>query len=387
MPLDSEPPELTSPPLGEAVVAGALAAHAAEPSGGHGPIHTHCENCGTKLEGPWCHKCGQHDFEFHRSFWHVLHDALENFLHFDAKLFRNIVTLLFRPGRLTADFNAGKRAAQMPPFRLYLFVSVLFFIILFLGGDHGSRNDLYVDDEPKSGAGTGPDGKVPAGELRAALAEAAKNIARETKDPQKAEQAKATLDIVQQATAPDAQGMPAAVKEIIRQKATEAKKNKEGKSGTKGDASDFVRELNDRGKHVLKNPEEFIELFQHSISKLLLVCLPFFALYTRVLFRKSRQVYLQHLVIALHYHTFVYLWWLVAHGWTELIGLRSTGLAGLLGFLTGLWMFVYPFRMLRHLFGQSWTKTIIKTFLLAGVYAFTLGLGLLITAAIIFFSV
>jgi hypothetical protein len=134
-----EPPTPDADPLTSAVTADQVAAHAADPHhGAHGPSHTHCENCGTELKGPFCHACGQHDFEFHRSFGHVFLEALENFFHFDAKFFRNIVTLLFRPGVLTADFNAGKRASQMPPFRLYVFVSVLFFFLSFVGRSSSS---------------------------------------------------------------------------------------------------------------------------------------------------------------------------------------------------------------------------------------------------------
>ena len=374
-------------PVTEAVVAGAIAAQAAESSGHPGPLHTHCENCGTALSGPYCHRCGQHDFAFHRSFGHVFLEALENFFHFDSKLFHNIVTLLFSPGRLTAEFNAGRRASQMPPFRLYLFVSVLFFFVSFLGGSHEARPALNLHFQKPGPMVTADQPAQPTDEMRQAFAEAASDIAREIKDPKKAEQARAALEKIHQATGQNPQAISAAVKEIITQQVNEAKKSKEWNNGTKRDSSAFVDELNERGKRVVKNPGEFIESFKHSISKLLLVCLPFFALYTRVLFRKSGQVYLQHLIVALHFHTFVYLWWLVARGWYELIGLWSPGFAGLLGFLTGLWMFVYPFRMLHRLFGQSWTKIIIKTFLLAGIYAFTLGLALLATAAIIFFSV
>ncbi|MDQ5980028.1 MAG: hypothetical protein QG602_3003, partial [Verrucomicrobiota bacterium] len=140
MSVEPEPPEPPSLPVQDAVAADQAAAHTTESHDHHGPFHTHCENCGTKLEGPWCHKCGQHDFEFHRSFWHVFMEALETLFHFEGKFFRNIVTLLFRPGVLTADFNAGKRATQMPPFRLYIFVSFIFFLLIFLG----EKEDNFV---------------------------------------------------------------------------------------------------------------------------------------------------------------------------------------------------------------------------------------------------
>ena len=103
MPPDPEPPDLPASlaPAGAAVAADAVVAQVAD-SRAPGPVaHTHCQNCGTALAGHYCHECGQHDMDFHQSFGHVFLEALENFFHFDAKFFRNIVTLLFRPGRLT----------------------------------------------------------------------------------------------------------------------------------------------------------------------------------------------------------------------------------------------------------------------------------------------
>ena len=96
MPLDPELPDLSqipSSPLTEALGTDALGAQAMEHSSPHSPSHLHCENCGTKLQGPFCHRCGQHDFDINRSFIHTFFEALENFFHFDTKLFRNLITL------------------------------------------------------------------------------------------------------------------------------------------------------------------------------------------------------------------------------------------------------------------------------------------------------
>jgi len=92
------------------------------------PIRTHCQNCGTELKGPYCHSCGQHDFDAHQSFGHALHEVLESFFHFDGKFFGGIYDLLFRPGYLTLEYNSGRRARHIPPLRLYIFVSLLFFL-------------------------------------------------------------------------------------------------------------------------------------------------------------------------------------------------------------------------------------------------------------------
>ena len=148
MPLDPDMPDA----LSEGVATDAVGAQATEATKHSKPIHTHCENCGQELQGPFCHRCGQHDFDINRSFGHTFLEALENFFHFDTKLFRNLITLLFKPGRMTSAFNAGKRAAQVPPFRLYVFVSILFFFLTFLDQDKSaSVFNASTSDEAQAG--------------------------------------------------------------------------------------------------------------------------------------------------------------------------------------------------------------------------------------------
>jgi hypothetical protein len=382
MSAEPEPPELPTP-AHDAVVTDQAAAHVRDEHGHHGPFHTHCENCGTKLEGPWCYRCGQHDFEFHRSFWHVFLEALENLFHFEGKFFRNIVTLMFQPGRLTAAFNAGHRAAQMPPFRLYVFVSFLFFLLIFLG-----KNTAEDRTEP-----------VAVTRISEAWREAAAKL-NETdwKDPARVNLA------IEQAAAKAAQADPAITSDggLIVQDvrsatemaqaaiaAEEAKENAGATSDKKTtESTGFLRYLEKQGKR-LGDPahrQRLAASIKSHLPQMLMFCLPWFALYTRVLFRKSGQVYLQHLVLAVHFHTFIYLWILFARGWTSLAGLASGRLEYWVGFACNAWLCVYPFFMLRRLFGNSWTKTAIKTVFLAGIYTTTLGLGFIAMAALIFFT-
>lgn len=344
------------PPLAEALAADAAAAHAADAAGHGGPIHTHCENCGTALAGPYCHRCGQHDFDVHRSFGHTFLEVLENFFHFDTKLFHTVVVLLFQPGRLTRAFNAGRRASQMPPFRLYIFVSLLFFFLTFLGQDHA---------EPKN-----HEAQAAAQALQGDPARLDDALEAAGRSPEERAEAKRAVDQLREAA--DA-WRDTQVKEVEKAEAGQAEKPK----------SAFVHRLEERLRR-LQEPEaqqHMLDAFLHAIPKLVLVCMPLFALYTRFLFRKSGQVYLQHLVLALHFHTFVLLWMLVRNGWSFLF--HFVGLAGWVDLAANLWLVAYPFLMLRHLFGNGWVRTILKTGLLALAYTVTLGLAFTATAAAI----
>ena len=65
------------------------------------------------------------------SFVEFLGEAAEVFTHADSRLWRTIAPLLFRPGFLTQQFLQGRRASYLPPFRLYIVVSLLFFLSTF----------------------------------------------------------------------------------------------------------------------------------------------------------------------------------------------------------------------------------------------------------------
>ncbi len=100
-----------------------------------------CQNCGAPLTGPFCAACGQQDVDYHRGFHHLFHDLAENLFHFEGKFFVTVAWLLAKPGRITLEFIAGRRASQLNPLRFYIFVSVLFFLGLSLL-NHGHLIDI-----------------------------------------------------------------------------------------------------------------------------------------------------------------------------------------------------------------------------------------------------
>jgi hypothetical protein len=372
-------PETPEPdfPTETAVAGDQIGAHLTEAAGHHGPFHTHCENCGTKLAGPYCHHCGQHDFEFHRSFWHVFLEGLESFLHFDSKLFHTVATLIFRPGRLTAEFNAGKRTSQMPPLRLYIFVSLVFFFLFFLD-QHSPGRQV----EREIAATAEDDGKGEA-EVKPAWSNVSKALAGEPNAKRKVdllrEAAEERRTAVENEPTPDHELTPTASSPSIQAEGSEDASPASPKSS-------FVQWLETQA-HRASSPEhqtEMVEKFMHTLPRMLLFCLPVFALYTRFLYRKSGLVYLQHLVLALHFHTLILLWSMLKDGWVFLAGFVGTGAAGLVTGLFKVWLLLYPFLMLRHLFDGSWPKTILKTGLLGFIYAITVLIAAAISGFIIF---
>jgi len=90
-----------------------------------------CENCKEELTGKknFCSNCGQKRIP-DLNLKYIFTDFVDNYFYFDSKLFKSIGSLLIRPGKLSYEFLQGKRKSYLPPARLYVTLSVLFFFLI-----------------------------------------------------------------------------------------------------------------------------------------------------------------------------------------------------------------------------------------------------------------
>jgi hypothetical protein len=88
-----------------------------------------CQNCRTSFDGAFCPSCGQKDVDLERSLGELVGELLRETLEVDGRSFRTLRALFLQPGLLTTEFLAGRRRTYTPPLRLYLVISVLFFVL------------------------------------------------------------------------------------------------------------------------------------------------------------------------------------------------------------------------------------------------------------------
>lgn len=100
----------------------------AEPA--EGAVESRCLNCGTALRGPFCFRCGQKAEPRPMPLGHFAVEAFEEVFSLDRRFLRTVGRLLARPGQLTRDWLDGFRVRFVPPFRLYLTLSVVYFVVL-----------------------------------------------------------------------------------------------------------------------------------------------------------------------------------------------------------------------------------------------------------------
>lgn len=105
----------------------------------------HCANCGHPMIGPYCAVCGQPLNTHRRSVTHLLHEVVKDLASFDSRILRTAKALLVEPGELPKAFREGRTQRYMPAIRLYLFVSLLFFLFVSVTGVAIMQFDLKVD--------------------------------------------------------------------------------------------------------------------------------------------------------------------------------------------------------------------------------------------------
>lgn len=94
-----------------------------------GEVHR-CPNCGKPVIGAYCAICGQPRDVNRRSIWGLVKVLVEDIASFDSRIMRTGWALVLRPGELASAFREGRTQRYLPALRLYLFVSLIFFLVL-----------------------------------------------------------------------------------------------------------------------------------------------------------------------------------------------------------------------------------------------------------------
>lgn len=88
-----------------------------------------CRNCASPVRGKFCSECGQENINLVVPVGDLVGDIFDEFFKFDSRLFLTIGLLIRRPGFLTNEYIAGKRARYLAPFRLYFTLSAIYFLV------------------------------------------------------------------------------------------------------------------------------------------------------------------------------------------------------------------------------------------------------------------
>lgn len=348
------------------------------------PDHPNCLNCGAELRGQYCGTCGQRARGRLISLWELLQDAFGDLFEIDSRLWRTLTPLLIRPGRLTRDYLEGKRARYMPPFRMYLVLSVIFFVVAFFN----PQDDLSLLFE----AAPEPTAEETAEEA-AETAEKREEVEAELNEVLNdlAEEGIITADRAATATEDDDFGVTLYGDDEGGLNFKIDPDTGDCEFSGQEDLPDWLKRR--LTKERLEATCEKIgadegatlwSLMLDNTPIALIVLLPFMALVLKVLYPLSRRYFVEHLLFFIHFHSFFFLILTL-----QILFMRFAGLVHLpeaIAILTvvvaSFYIPVYLYKAMRLVYGQGFVVTFIKYITLA--IAYFLGATLTLLGALLF---
>jgi hypothetical protein len=294
-----------------------------------------CANCGLPFsavpDDNYCPRCGQENHELNVPARHLLLEFLEGTLHFDTKFFRSLQLLLFKPGFLTREFNIGHRVAFVPPIRLYVFISFIFFLLLSL--QSGKQKEFFTVKEEKFGT-----------------SKSAVHVGR------------------QESSAPIVIAMDSTTRRIVSKlKTTEQVDSFLLASKIKPHFMNRFA-LVQAVKLTNSSAGEFWHKFIKNVSLLMFVLMPVFGLLLHLALRRWKKHYVEFLMFSIHFHCFAFVLFSL-----YLIVLRFyESDAPML--VIGALLLLYLALAMHRVYPQSWLKVAFKTVLVGFLYTFTMAL-------------
>jgi hypothetical protein len=284
-----------------------------------------CANCHAPLRGPYCFVCGQRVVTHIHSFWEFVQEAFEGITHADSRVWRTVWPLLFKPGFLTVEYFSGRRARYLPPFRLYLVLSILFFLVAAAV----PREVALFNFETREVEG-----------VSVTTPFSGANTPRSETPEQRAD--RVCNDMSYQGP--------------------------------------WQEELNKRfmlscRKMILDEGHGLVEGMLHNVPRALFVLLPLLALVMRLMY--LRRYYVEHLLFFIHAHSFIFLLLLLyipVSGWID-----DTWIDGPLTLIVWGYIPWYLFRAMRRTYEQSRLVTFAKYFVLMIAYFACAAIMLVIT--------
>lgn len=343
-----------------------------------------CLNCGHEVEETYCPHCGQENIELKEDAWHMIVHAIADYFHFEHKFFGTIKPLLFKPGKLTAEYVAGKRASFLHPIKLYIFISIVFFITAFSTSNKKEKEteaDTVIAEKLKNDTIVSNSEKevkeilkyIPLSKSKkdSILGEVRKDIK---------EDGSAFVNI---GTKRKKRGFNS----YIYQEQTLEEYEKQQRALPKEKRDNFiVNYFTKKGIEFNKYPDPGKKIGEDIIKyipKMMFLLLPLFALILKLVYIRKDRYYYEHLIYSFHTHSAIFLSFILVKGLSWLTGF-VVDLSGWISFAGLIYLVWYIYRSLRTFYGSNRWVTVLKFFFLNFCYSILLTICFLIIIAISF---
>ncbi|ULU25365.1 DUF3667 domain-containing protein [Dyella terrae] len=355
----------------------------------------HCANCSAPMQGEFCHECGQSIHTVLRPMHHMVEDTLDMVLHVDGRVIHTLPPLFLKPGFLTLECFSGRRQRYVAPFRLMFVLALLaFFVSHLVMGSSG-----LLEFGSKASVGTGEFAKDTTPDaVRAHFEQMRQDIEKSKgQSDQKAKHYNRLVNVerdhanhrLAELHAPampnvtvedmdftsfaiDIPWLPAAINHSLNRSRARAVSN--------------IREMSNGGEQAAEAEERVVASVFHALPQTMFVLMPLFALLLKFTYFFKRRLYMEHLIVALHSHAFLFLSlllsmmlyalqaWLTPHAAWVGTPLR------LLQWALWVWTLVYLLIMQKKVYRQGWFMTIVKYLFVGWCYTILASVALAFAA-------
>jgi hypothetical protein len=330
------------------------------------------------------------------SFGHLVGHFFADITHFDSKIFTTLKDLILRPGFLTREYAEGRRVQYLNPIRMYVFISAIFFLVLYTGkGEEGPGRaeinshgvNLFRQQFADSLRGVAKNVPATGGSGSSLVVDSVRRVVLR--------EVATRLDTAQVLKAgEESMSMQYSISGVMAIELVENKYQtvrefdstlaKLPDSSRAGGTSRWIlrNDLRLKEEHGGRSSLRIETNVQHTIPKLMFVLLPLFAFYVKLLYWRKKFVYSQYAIFSVHFHSFYFLVMLVSMLLDRIFD--SIWAALWLPGLILVWAFVYLVASLRNMFGQSRWLSFLKAAAVTAMYVVTIIAALMLVMVMAF---
>ncbi|MEE4198146.1 MAG: DUF3667 domain-containing protein [Bacteroidales bacterium] len=303
-----------------------------------------CPNCGEPEVGNYCPACGQSNRDFNKPIKEVLGDLLDS-INLDLRLLKTLLPFFTKPGFLAEEYFRGRRKRYVPPVRLYMIFSILFFFLV---------QYTSSDEMKKKYVGVSVNDNTDSTEIKSAHAvknqttrykgDSAKFIALNPYDSLK----KPEVESIKEQTLNDTL------------------------------ASTWQKKLVVGGLNAAEKKEIFFNRFLNTLSYVLFLLMPFFALILAMILWKSRMLYVKHLIFSINFHSFIFG---ISSLLIVLLNILPESISGTIVYL---WWGIPVYLMfgIRRFYKRTWVGSFFKALGAFSLYSVVISVVLILVLAI-----
>lgn len=337
--------------------------------------------------GKFCHQCGQKTFRPQRTIKELLVEFIEDWLNYDSKVFKT-ARMLIKPGALSRDYftNSHHKNHYVTPIKLYLILSIIFLLMTKFGG-FNITNVQFGETELTA---------QEQAEVQQELTEVREQL---TDNPNLSPQ---ILQVIEEAEQTSTAGHPVDNKSVEGNPVEQA-------LNCKTEARDMFRLWPQRLDHAFAVRTDKLCDTYHDISYLpkekqkaarsalgvtivqnmieiipqtMLFALPIFALLLSLFYLFKKRLYVEHLVLLIHSHCFMFAIILLYLGWHQLINLVPMLQVLHLGWFVFFGLILYLFYAQKNFYQTGYWATSWRFLLFGLLYNIIFGFMLIVALLI-----